>query len=164
MLGLLLVIVPSFASAQTSVNANVQLTATVLMGLSISTSGGSDGAGNLNFGLVTTGNTGTIDANASTSAALYTVGGSAGRTITVSYTSPTATLSDSLGDQLLFTPQVVGAQVASSQSSATGITSGTQVVIGPSNAYYIWVGGTIYVPTTQTGGTYTGTFDFTVVY
>lgn len=164
LLGLLLVILPGLVFAQTSANTNVMLNAQVLMGLSVSSSGGTDGTGNLDFGLVTTGNTSTIDAKASPSASLYSVGGSTGAAMTVSYTSPAATLSDSSGNQLSFVPQVVGAQTSTSQSTASDITSGSQVVMGPSNSYFIWVGGTISVPAGQVGGTYTGMFNLTIAY
>lgn len=163
-LSLLLVFASASAFAQTSANTDVTLAATVLMGISITSSGGSDGVGNLDFGLVTTGNTGAINARTGSTAGMYTIGGNAGATVTASYSSPMASLSDGAGHQLAFTPQVVGGQTAESQSAAIGLSNGLQVVIGSSDSYYIWLGGTIYVPTSQVGGTYNGIFNLTISY
>ncbi len=155
---------PRRASAQTSNSANATVTVSVVPAVSITSSGGSDGAGNLDFGLVIVNSTASIHPNTSSSASLYTIGGGAGMAMTVSYSSPTLALSDTLGNQLTFTPQVVGSQSSGSQSSASSKSSGASITLSGTGSYYLWLGGSVSVPSGQAGGTYTGTFDLTVSY
>ena len=163
-LSLLLVALPSSLKAQTSSSSNVTLTAIVVQPVSITSSGGSDGAGNIDFGLVLANNTYSINPNTSASANLYTVGAAAGMAMTVTFTSPTLSLSDGAGNTLTFTPQIVGSQSLTSQGTATSVTSGGTITMGGTGSYYMWLGGSVTVPKGQAGGTYTGTFNLTVSY
>lgn len=141
------------------------VTASVVAPVSTTLSGGSDGAGTLNFSLVLDGSTGTVNPNTSSSAGLFTIGGGAGMLMNVTFSSPTVTLSDSTGtNTLTFTPQVVGDTLSANQSTAGGLTSPGQITIGSAGYYYIWLGGSVVVPSGQAGGTYTGTFSLTVSY
>ena len=164
LLGLLLVVLPSSLMAQTSSSSNVTLTATVVQPVSITSSAGSDGAGDIDFGLVLAHSNNSINPNTSASAGLYTVGAAAGMAMTVTFTSPALSLSDGAGNTLTFTPQIVGDKLSTSQSTASTVNSGAQIVMSGTGSYYMWLGGSVNVPTGQAGGTYTGTFNLTVSY
>jgi hypothetical protein len=105
-LGLSVFLFARFANAQSSI---VGVTADVIAPVSTTVSGGVDGTGTINFSLVLDGSTGTVNPNTSSSAGLFTVGGGAGMTMNLTFTSPTVTLYDSTHvNSLTFTPQVVG--------------------------------------------------------
>ena len=161
-LGLLVVFLVNAANAQSS---SVAVTASVVAPVSTTLSGGSDGAGTLNFSLVLDGSTGTVNPNTSSSAGLFTVGVGAGMLMNLTFSSPTVTLWDSTGTNWLpFTPQVVGDTLSSNQSAAAALTSGGQITLGSAGYYYIWLGGSVVIPSGQAAGTYTGTFSLTVSY
>ena len=159
-LGLLVLFLVNAANAQSS---NVAVTASVVAPVSTTLSGGSDGAGTLNFSLVLDGSTGTVNPNTSSSAGLFTIGGGAGMLMNLSFTT-SVTLSDSTYTPLTFTPQVVGDTLSSNQSTAPALSSGGKITISSTGSYYIWLGGSVVVPSGQAGGTYTGTFSLTVSY
>ncbi len=153
---------PSYA--QSSVSSNATIISTLLKGVSISASAGSNGTGDLDFGFVVDNKTYSINAQTSPTAGLYTVNAAAGIPMTVTYSSPSVSLSDGAGDYLSFAPQVVGSQSASSQATATTIVSSGNVTMNPTGYYYIWLGGAVTVPKGQIAGTYTGMFSITVSY
>ena len=160
-LSLFLISVPAAVSAQGS--GSLLLSATVLTGITITPSGGSDGAGNLNFGAVMPNMTVSIDARSS-HAGLFSVDGNAASLLSITYTSPSLTLYDGFGDNLSFVPQIVGDQVETSQSSASVVASGSQVTLSGTGKYFIWFGGSVFVPNSQPNGAYSGIFSMTVSY
>ncbi len=163
-LGLLLFFASTVANAQSSAGGNLQVTASVVPAVSITCSAGSDGSGNINFGLVLPRNTATIDSRTSTYASLFTVHAGSDVQMTTTFSSPTVTLLDSLNNSLSFIPSIVGAQLSSSQSSATSISSGGVITMSSSGLYYIWLGGYVTVPSSGKPGNYSGTFNLTVTY
>lgn len=83
--------------------------------------------------------------------------------VTVSYDA-TVTLTEPVSSEtMIMTPEVVGDADSGNQASADPVTTATPVVLA-SNAYFIWVGGTIPAITNQEVGTYTGTFNIDVEY
>lgn len=163
-LSLLVLGLSQAAAAQTSGNTNTNVSAAVVTGVSIVPTGGADGIGDIDFGLVSPNQTVSVNANSNASAGLYTVTGGPGSIMTVIFTSPSLTLSDGLGNQLSFTPQLVGAQLSTSQGTAASVANNSHVTLGGTGHYYLWLGGSITIPNGQAGGTYTGTFNLTVSY
>jgi hypothetical protein len=75
-----------------------------------------------------------------------------------------ATVSLQSGSQtMIMTPLVVGDAAQINRASAAAIASGSTVTLA-SNAYFIWVGGTIPQLAAQAVGTYVGTFNISVEY
>lgn len=110
---------------------------------------------------------GTANANTGsvTNVARFDLSGAAAA-VTVSF-DPSVTLSntDPTPATMTMTPEVVGAALATQQSIATTVTSGSQVtLVGTPSVYFLWVGGTIPELTSQATGTYTGTFNIDVEY
>ncbi len=163
-LSLLFVMCANNVMAQSSPGLNVTLSASVVAPASAALSGGVDNAGSLDFGLVVSNTTASIDPNTSPDAGMCTISGGAGMSMTVTYTSPSVTLSDGSGNELTFTPVVVGSQSQSSQSSAPSVLSGSSIVLNSSGQFSLWLGGSATVPRGQSPGTYTGTFSLTISY
>ncbi len=163
-LGLLLLFVTDSAKAQVTYSAKATISLSILPAVSITSSAGSDGAGDLNFGLTIVNTTASIDPRASSSASLFTISAGAGMPMTASFSSPAVALTDSLGNTLSFTLQAVGAQLTSSQSAAAALTSGGTITMSGSGLYYVWIGGTVAVPSSAIGGTYKGNYNLTVAY
>lgn len=151
----------SVSEAQTSANANVTVTATVIQGLTIAVTGGP-----LDFGNIVAGTT-PAPINAQSSSVLFTVTGNGSSQVTVTYSG--VSLNGPSGATLNFTPSVYGSSSQSGQSTSTEVTSGSTVNLsgatGSGGNYYLWLGGNLgSVPTSQTTGSYTGTFTVTVSY
>lgn len=94
----------------------------------------------------------------------FTIGGSNGSSVHVSYGS-SYTLGDGTSETITFTPDVDGHE--STQSSATDIVSGTNVTLGGTGEYKLWIGGSLGTLTSQATGTYStnasnGSGDFTL--
>lgn len=66
-------------------------------------------------------------------------------------------------DNFVMTPQVVGNASTANRAIATAVASGSTVTLA-SNAYFLWIGGTIPQLTAQPVGTYIGTFNISVEY
>ena len=159
-----LMLVSRAAEAQISLSAKATISLSILPAISITSSSGNDGAGDLNFGLAIVNTTASIDPHTSSSASLFTISAGADMPMTASFSSPAVTLTDSLGNKLSFNLLAVGAQVSSSQQTAAQLTSGGTITMSGSGVYYVWIGGTVAVPSSAAGGTYTGYFHLTVAY
>lgn len=154
------------ASAQKT--ANAPASANILQDLTISL----DGAQNaIDFGRVSSTTPGAIllDPNAAsanqntgsiTNVARFNLTGANGP-ITVDY-APTVTLNFE-GNSMTMTPLVVGDALGTNRATAVAVASGSQVNLA-SNAYFLWIGGTIPALTNQAVGVYTGTFTVNVEY
>ena len=164
MLSLLFCLVPSSGAGQTRVSGSANVLVSIVQPVSITSSSGNDGAGDLNFGLAIVNTTASIDPHTSSSASLFTISAGADMPMTASFSSPAVTLTDSLGNKLSFSLLAVGAQVSSSQQTAAQLTSGGTITMSGSGVYYVWIGGTVAVPSSAAGGTYTGYFHLTVAY
>lgn len=151
MLGLLLLFVTDSAKAQVSASSPATISLSILPAVSITSSAGSDGAGDLNFGPTIVNTTASINPNTSSSASLFTISAGVGMPMMASFSSPTVALKDSLGNTLSFNLQAVGAQVSSSQLTATSLMSGGAITMSSSGLYYVWIGGTDAVPSTAAG-------------
>lgn len=163
--------------------ANAQKTATatasaeVLANLTITLDGTQD---EIAFGTLSASTPGSVvlDANGTTNSntgtvinvARFNLAGAAAA-VTVSYDA-TVTLNGPSSATMTMTPEVVGAAETANQGTATAVASGTQVTLvdDPSTTpafdpvYFLWVGGTIPALSSQTTGTYTGTFNIDVEY
>lgn len=148
--------------AQNSASTNVNVSATVIQGITLTVSG------TLNFGTVVAGTTpAALSANTNGSAPLFTATANGATSLTVTY-GATVSLTGP-GTALTFTPSVVGANSSSNQSSATSVASGSTVTTsgstGSAGHYYFWLGGSLAaIPAAQTPGTYSGSFTLTVNY
>ena len=163
-LSLLLLLATNHASAQSSITGSLAVTALVVPSVTITCSAGTDGAGDIDFGLVLPNTTSTINPKTSSSASLFTVAAGANMPMTATFNSPSVTLTDSLNNTLSFIPNVVGAQSASSQSSAAALTSGGSIIMNSTGLYFIWLGGAVSVPSSASPGAYKGVFSLTVTY
>ncbi|MFC5191010.1 DUF4402 domain-containing protein [Algoriphagus aquatilis] len=103
-------------------------------------------------------NTGTV-----TNVARFNLTG-ADASITVYYDA-TVTLTETVGgvETIVMTPEVVGDADDANQGSAAGIANAGTVAL-VSNAFYIWVGGTLPTMVNKAQGTYSGTFEISVEY
>jgi hypothetical protein len=108
---------------------------------------------------------GTANANtgSATKVAKFDLGG-ASSAVTVNYDA-TVTLSntDTTPATMTMTPEVVGAALATDQTTATAVPIGSQVTL-VSGAFYLWVGGSIPRLASQATGVYSGTFNIDVEY
>lgn len=146
-----------------SKSATISVLASVVQSISVSTSGGADGQGNLDFGITVVNRNVSINPNTNPGASLFTINGAAAHSFTVTYSHPVL-LSDGQGNSLTFNPSVVGSSSSSSQGTAAPVSSGATLALNSAGAYYFWMGGSIYVPNGQQEGTYTGTFYLTATY
>ncbi len=144
--------------------STVSVLASVVQSISVSSSGGADGQGNLDFGISVVNRTVTINPNTSPNASVFTVTGAAGHSFTVTYSNPSVIMSDGQGNTLTFIPSVVGSSSSSSQGTAAPVSSGVTLTLSSTGAYYFWLGGSIQVPNGQQEGTYSGTFSLTATY
>ena len=78
----------------------------------------------------------------------------------VSLTGPTGTPTPTI----TFTPNVTGDVSSSNQSGSTSVGSGSTVSLSSTGAYTLWVGGNLGTLSSQTAGSYTGTFNINVYY
>ncbi len=155
-------VVTFFPFAQYQTNQDIPVSATVIQGLSLMSTG------TLDFGLIVAGTTPPSLSAQSGTAPEMTAAGSGGRRVTVTYSS-TATLNDSYGNTLTFTPSLYGASASTDQAGAAAILSGQTVRLSGNRRvtgyYYFWLGGSLNPPPSgQPPGTYTGTFTLTVSY
>ncbi len=97
-----------------------------------------------------------------TEAAYLILQTSANHSCSVSYTNTPMTFTTG---SISWTPSLVGATTSTNQTSATSVSSGSNVTTSGTGYYYFWVGGTT-APITNTlpAGAYQGTFDLTVTY
>ncbi len=160
-----LILFPLFlVNAANAQSSKVTITAGVVAPVAVGVSGGSDNSGTINLGLSLDGTSGAVNPNTSPSAGLFTVTGGSGTPMNISFTSPAVTLTDTSGATLTFTPTVVGDTLSTDQSTAPALTSGGHISISSAGSYYIWLGGSVTIPSGQAAGTYTGTFSLTVSY
>jgi uncharacterized protein (UPF0333 family) len=66
-------------------------------------------------------------------------------------------------DNITMTTQVVGDSNVANRLSAVAVASGSTVTLA-SNAYYLWIGGSLPTLTGQETGNYTGTFNISAEY
>ncbi|MGC8652790.1 MAG: hypothetical protein ACP5US_02235 [Candidatus Kryptoniota bacterium] len=144
--------------------ATISVMASVVQSISVSTSGGADGQGNLDFGITVVNRNVTVNPNTNPAACIFTVNGAAGHTFTVTYSNPGVLLSDGQGNSLTFIPVLVGSSSSSSQGTAAPVSSGATLALNSTGAYYFWLGGSVYVPNGQQEGTYSGIFSLTATY
>ena len=148
--------------AQSSANKNVNVTATVIQGLTLAATG------TLGFGTVVAGTTpAALSAQTNGSAPMFTATGDGGHVLTVTYLA-TASLTGP-GTALTFTPSVYGDASSGNQSGSTPVASGSIVHLtgstGSAGNYYFWLGGALSaIPSSQTPGAYSGTFTLNVSY
>ncbi len=148
--------------AQSSASTNVNVTATVIQGLTLTATG------TLGFGTVVAGTTpALLSAQTNGSAPMFTATGDGGHVLTVTYLA-TASLTGP-GTALTFTPSVYGDVSSGNQSGSTTVASGSTVHLtgstGSAGNYYFWLGGALSaIPSSQTPGSYTGTFTLSVNY
>ena len=148
---ILMLLLPLLTFAQESVTSEV--TATILTQLSL-TKDADIAFGNLS-GTSTPilDPTGVSHTDVGTQATVgeFTVAGAANAQISVSYDA-SVTLGDGTTNTITYTPSVAGH--ATTQTSATAITNGSQVTIDSNGDYKIWVGGNLGTLTSQTAGSY----------
>jgi hypothetical protein len=101
-------------------------------------------------------NTGTV-----TNVAQFDLGGADGG-VTVFY-DPTVTLTSGGGLTITMTPEVIGSAVEANRATAVPVASGSTVTL-VTNAYFLWVGGSLPALTNQGVGTYSGTFNISAEY
>lgn len=106
---------------------------------------------------------GNANTGTTTNVAKFDLGG-ANSAVTVSYDA-TVTLTETIDalETMTMTPEVVGDADDAEQATAIAVGSGTTVTL-VSNAYFLWVGGTIPALTSQATGIYAGTFNIDVEY
>lgn len=131
-----------------------------------------DGALNtINFGRISSTTPGAIVLNANseannintgsvTNVAQFNLGGANGG-VTVFY-DPTVTLTSGSANMTV-TTQVVGNASAANRQTAGTVASGSTVTL-VSNAFFLWVGGSLPALTNQAVGTYVGTFNVSAEY
>ncbi|HET8654138.1 MAG TPA: DUF4402 domain-containing protein [Longimicrobiaceae bacterium] len=147
---------PAIASAQSTANADATVNATVIAALTITNDNG------LDFGQVAKGASYTVDAKTGATAAKWTVGGEAGASISVSYDASIPLVAGT--DTITVTPDVAGS-ATDTQSGATTLASGDSGTLdATTGAYYVWMGGSLTVPSAVAAGAYTGTATLTVTY
>lgn len=151
-----------FPFAQYQTNQDIQISATIIQGLSLMSTG------TLDFGFIVAGTTPPSLSAQSGTAPEITAAGSGRSRITVTFSS-TTTLDDSHGNTLTFTPNVYGSSVSTGQAGAAVVSSGQRVRLSGTNRttgyYYFWLGGSLNSPPPgQPPGTYMGTFTLTVSY
>lgn len=101
-----------------------------------------------------------INTGSVTNVAQFNLGGANGG-VTVFY-DPTVTLTSG-SDIMTVTTQVVGNASAANRATAGAVASGSTVTL-VSNAFFLWVGGSIPALTNQVVGTYVGTFNVSAEY
>ncbi len=140
---------------------SVSVTATVIQGLSLSSSGA------LNFGPIVAGTTPpSLDARTNVSAPLFMASGAPAKEIAVSYSASTS-LSDGYGHTLTFAPSVCGSILQTNQTGSSSVTLGSTITLssGSTGYYYFWIGGGLgAIPTGQASGIYSGTFTLSISY
>ena len=148
------------ALAQTDIaaNANVQAQLTVT------------GEQDLNFGTVTPGNTSAIGVGDATNAGQYTLSGNGGQ-IDISFTFGNGGNLVGPGNDIAIvfdnTSAAWGADASSptNQFDPTGTGTTTSALSAdPNNELWVFIGGTINVPTGQTAGSYSETITLTATY
>jgi len=122
--------------------------------------------GSLNFNPVVAGVVPPVLSASASGAPEFTAGGVRNGTSTVTFSN--TTLTGPGGATLTFYPSVIGSGT-NSQSGATSITSGSHLNTGSgsNHNYYFWLGGSLgstQIPTTQSPGSYSGTFVLSVTY
>lgn len=154
------------ASAQKATTAPA--TANILQDLTITL----DGALNaINFGRVSATTPGAVrlDPNATsanqntgsvTNVARFNLVGANGP-VTIEYDA-TVTMNFE-GNSMTMTPLVVGDALGTNRATAVAVASGSTVTLA-SNAFFLWVGGTIPALNNQAAGVYTGTFNINAEY
>ncbi len=153
------------ANAQTPPSARVDATALIIPRVSIAASAGSDGKGNLDFGLVVLAKkpiTETINPNTDAHAGLLTVGGAPLMALSISYTAPD--LSDTSGHTIPWTLQVVGDTLSSNQGTAASATTGSHVTVSSTGNYYLWLGESVTVAAGTNDGDYKSIINLTASY
>lgn len=83
--------------------------------------------------------------------------------VTVSYDATVALTNGTPAEDMIMTPEVVGAATLAERGGADAVASGTQVTL-ESGVFYLWVGGSIPQLASQATGTYAGTFNINVEY
>jgi hypothetical protein len=101
-------------------------------------------------------NTGTV-----TNVAQFDLGGADGG-VTVFY-DPTVTLTSGGGNTIPMTTEVVGSAIEANRASAVPVASGSTVTL-VTNAFFLWVGGSLPALTNQVVGVYSGTFNISAEY
>ncbi len=150
----------SMSFGQTSASATATINATVIKGLSISMSNAT-----LNLGTLVAGADSAVVDPKSGTVPYFTITGDGGHSVNVTYDG-TVTLSGSAGGTLTFTPDFVGNNTNSQVGAGSLSSSVTLSNSSPSNGnYYCWLGGKVNpITSTQTPGTYTGTFHMSITY
>ena len=108
------------------------------------------------------------DLGTSYTVGVFTLGGTDGVPVSVSYDASVALADGAAGDDIIFTPDVAGHITAANQVDAAGVASESSVTLGPAG-YTIWVGGNLGTLSNQAVGDYTATlgaglFTITVEY
>lgn len=160
----------SFAQTGYAKTQNINASANIFATITLAS------AANVDFSNINVGQIPTIDptvaasswTNVGASATLggFTVAGSNGANVTVSWT--TQDLSDGASHSVTYSPLV---SYGATQVGSTSVTSGTTHIPLGATAMPLYIGGHLYqqgtsnpVPAGQTAGTYTGTVTFTVDY
>lgn len=101
-----------------------------------------------------------INTGTATNVAQFNLSGASGP-VTVFY-DPTVVLSSGL-NTMTVTTQVVGNALAANRAAAVPVASSSTVTLA-SNAFFLWIGGSIPALTAQPTGTYAGTFNISAEY
>ncbi len=140
--------------AQRSNSASANVTISIYKGLSIT-----NNATSIAFPYTLQGENASLDPKAG-EGAKFTIGGSAGRSVTLTYSS-SINLTSSDGADLPFTTDLVG---NSSDNAATAtVPVGDVVTLNSSGDYYIYVGGSVSPDGTHEGD-YSGSFTLDIAY
>lgn len=146
--------------AQNSASADVNVTATVAKGLTISPTNE-----NLDFGLVVLDPSNppapVIDPG---NGAQFLVNGEPGRNVTISYTD--ISLAGPSGSTAIpFTSNLEQTGTSSTYTGASSVVSGSTAGLDGTNGnLYLWLGGNLTVAANQMSGNYSGTFTISVAY
>ena len=154
--------------AQTSASSSVNVTASLIRGLSISNIGG-----NLAFGeIILTGNAQTPSI-APQNGANFQVTGHPNKNVTITFNPVTlnnnswAASNGGIAGTILFVPSIENTGTSSSYYSGNVVTSGQTYNLGNISGtgyLYLWAGGSLNIAADQPWGDYTGTLTITVAY
>jgi len=147
----------SFAGGTTTANASINLTVNSAVTVNTIRSA-------INLGTGFPGDTKSVDPiSGGTNTAAFSISGPNSWTITPTWSS-SVTLTNGT-DNVTFTPSVSG-NTANTQGSSTLLTSGTSFTTAASGnpVYYLWVGGSVTIPSNVSSGAYTGNIIITLTY
>ncbi|OOG78220.1 hypothetical protein B0E43_02100 [Algoriphagus sp. A40] len=155
-------------AANAQITSSAPASATVLFELTIELDGTQNEIAFGNISSTTPGaveldanGTSNVNTGSTTNVARFDLGG-ADSEVTVNY-DPTVILIDGAANEIIMTPEVVGAETVAEQTTATLVPSGTTVTLA-AGAYSLWVGGSFPALAGQVAGAYTGTFNIAVEY